>query len=88
MIEYLRIHVVVVFALVVFVRGSFQVDGAGRWRLVGIRDDRNSPRRVVSDGIADAFDHSGSWGAVLQRDGSCARHGGGSSSCAVVVCSM
>lgn len=35
------------------------MDGAGRWRVVvGLRDDRNRPRRVVSDGVADAFNHT------------------------------
>ena len=50
------------------------MDGAGRWRVVvGLRDDRNRPRRVVSDGVADAFNHSRVI-SILQRHGSCARH--------------
>ena len=80
-VGYMFLHVVVVVFVgvgvfvVVVLRGSFQVDGAGRWRVVvGIRDDRNSPRRVVSDGVADAFNHSGSRCTVLQRHGSRARH--------------
>ena len=83
-VGHLDLHVVLVVfvglcdfvVVVVVVRESFQVDGAGRWRVVGIRDNRNAPRRVVSDGVADAFNHSSAWRTILQRHGSCARHVG------------
>ena len=71
---YLHVTVVVLVGVLVVVRGSFQVDGAGRWRVVGIRNDRNSPGRVVSDGVADAFNHSSPGSTILQRHGSRARH--------------